>query len=96
MRSYFSNIPIKIKILSISGLFLSLMTLTVVIGGFALINKNAELIKAIELSSQRVSAATSAKISITNMDRAIQALIAADEKNPLKLVLLVQYAQALI
>jgi len=85
MSQFFSNIPIKIKILSISGLFLGLMTLTVVIGGITLIDKNATLKTAIELSSQRVSAATSAKISITNMDRAIQALIAADEKRAIKI-----------
>ena len=55
-----------------------------VVGGYALFAQNQLLENAINLASERVSAASSAKISITNMDKAIQQLIAADEAKMIK------------
>ncbi len=61
------------------------MAIVVVAGGYALFTQNQVLESAIKLSSERVSAASSAKISITNMDKSIQQLIAADEKPMIKI-----------
>ncbi len=80
-----SNTPLKAKIYGISFLFLSGIATIVVIGGYALLNQNNILENAINLSSDRVSAANAAKISITNMDKSIQQLISAYDKRTIKI-----------
>lgn len=79
-----SNIRLKTKIYGVSFIFLLGMAVTVVIGGYALINQNQVLEQAVKLSSDRVSSASAAKLSITNMDAAVQKLIAADDNQAIK------------
>ena len=79
-----SNYKLKTKIYGVSFVFLLGMAVTVVVGGYALIDQNRVLEEAVKLSSDRVSAASAAKISITNMDAAVQKLIAADDTQAIK------------
>ncbi len=80
-----SNIPLKQKIFGTAFFFLTGMAATVLVGGYALFNQNQTLEAAVRLASERVAAASSAKISITEMDRSIQRLIAADDKKMIKI-----------
>ena len=80
-----ANVSLKTKIFGISFVFLTGMSIILSVGGIALLKQNNMLEAAIKLSTERVSAANAAKISITNMDRAIQALIAANEKRAIKI-----------
>jgi methyl-accepting chemotaxis protein len=80
----FSNICLKTKILSISGIFLFGMVLLIVIGGYSLKTQNTTISKAVSEASARISIATLANTNILKMDRAIQALIAADDSDHIR------------
>ena len=80
-----SDIHLKSKIFGVSFIFLTGMAITVTIGGYALLEQNQTLETAVKLSSERVSAANAAKSSITNMQKAIMSLIAADDKRMIKI-----------
>ena len=81
----FSNVRLKTKILTVSGIFLLGMVVMLIVGGYALTYQNKTIRDAVSIASQRVSIATQTKTNILQMDRAIQALIAADEKAQIRL-----------
>ena len=80
----FSNVRLKVKILSVSGVFLAGMILLIVIGGYALTTQSKSTINVVSSASERISMSTHTNINIIKMDRAIQALIAADEKGQIR------------
>lgn len=80
----FSDLSLKSKIYGISILFLTIMSISIGVGGYALMQQNEILEKAVLLASNRVSTANAAKTSINNMNNQIQSLIAADDKNDIK------------
>ena len=80
-----SNVSLRIKILGAAFVFLTGMSITVAVGGYSLVAQNERLETAVKLSSARVSAANAAKISITNMEKAIAELIVAVDKKMIKM-----------
>lgn len=79
-----SRFRLKTKILGVSGLFLFGMVCVIVAGGHALLKQNDTVESAVAIASERVSAATSVQIRIVEMERAIQSLIASDDKQGIR------------
>ena len=82
--SLFSNITLKVKILSVSGVFLTGMILLILIGGYALTTQSESTSNVVSSASKRISMATQTNLNIIKMDRAIQALIAADDSTQIR------------
>jgi methyl-accepting chemotaxis protein len=76
--SFLSDVSLKIKILVVSGIFLSGMVITIIIGGYLLWNQNDVVEQAVNTATARIKAATATKIQIMEMDKSIQSLIASD------------------
>ncbi|NWG87394.1 MAG: methyl-accepting chemotaxis protein [Hydrogenophilaceae bacterium] len=74
-----SDIRLRTKILAIFGVFLLGMVAIVAAAGYALINQLRTIEASVQKASLRVAASTQSQIAILEMDRAIQALIAADD-----------------
>jgi len=74
-----SRFSLKAKILGVSGIFLSGMTVIIVAGGLALMREINTIESAVQVASLRVSQANATQQAIADMDRLIQTLIAADE-----------------
>ena len=74
-----SRFSLKTKILGVSGVFLGGMTIIIVAGGLALMREINTIESAVKVASERVSHATATQLAIADMDRLIQALIAADD-----------------
>jgi methyl-accepting chemotaxis protein len=72
------------KVLGVVTLFLFGMVLLIAAGGVALIHQNENMADAIRVASGRAAAATSTETAITDMERAIQALIAAHEPDMIR------------
>lgn len=78
--SAFSDISLKVKILGVSSFFLAGMLATIAIGGYVLLEQNKAVEIAVNTATERVKAATATKLQIIELDKAIQSLIAHDEK----------------
>lgn len=78
IRSVFSRYKLQTKILGGFGAFLLSMVLLMLAGGYMLVKQNDAIETATLQASERVAAATNTEIAISGVDRAIQALIAAD------------------
>ena len=79
-----SNISLKVKILSVSGVFLLGMLIFTATGGYVLLKQNQRIEASISIASERLGEASLAEKSILNIDRAVQALIAADEPTQIR------------
>lgn len=71
---------LKAKILGLSSVFLSVMVLVILFGGYIIVKQYNAVGDAVRIASARVSAANLTSNTIISMDRNIQALIANDEK----------------
>jgi len=80
VRFNLSEIGLKGKILGVSFVFLSGIVVIIIAGGYALIQQNISIERAVSQASNRISAASIVESKILGIDRAIQALIATDEK----------------
>lgn len=83
--NFFSNLSLRVKILSVSGIFLAGMAIAIIAGGYVLTMQNIEVEKAVSLATERVKAATATKIQILEMDKAIQSLIANDDTGQIRI-----------
>jgi len=72
------------KIISVSAIFLTGMVAIIASGGYALVNQYSDIEVAVNLASERVRMAGEVRQSISEMDRSIQTLIAADEKGAIR------------
>ncbi|MEE9494618.1 MAG: methyl-accepting chemotaxis protein [Gammaproteobacteria bacterium] len=79
-----SNISLKVKILTTSGLFLLGMLIFTATSGYVLLKQDERLKDSISIASQRLGVASLAEKSILNIDRAVQALIAADDSTQIR------------
>jgi len=80
------NLSLKRKILSVSGLFLSGMVISIVIAGYVLLKQTDLFESAVNLTAKRIDAASTARVAILSMDRAVQSVIAADEPGQIRKV----------
>jgi len=79
-----ADIGLRTKILSVLGLLIAFMALVLSLGGFVMLHQADVAEEAAARATQRVEAATKAQRSILEMDRGIQALIAADEPDMIR------------
>src|SRR5262245_28014771 len=73
------------KVLGVATLFLSGMVVLIAAGGYALVDQNETMTQAIQIASGRAAAATRTETAIADMDRAIQAVIAAEDTESIRL-----------
>ncbi len=73
------NLSLKRKILGVSGVFLSSLIILISIAGYVLLKQTDLFESAVSLAEKRIDAASTARIAILGMDRAVQAVIAADD-----------------
>jgi len=78
------NLSLKRKILGVSGLFLSGMVISIVIAGYVLLKQTDLFESAVNLTAKRIDAASTARVAIISMDRAVQSVIAADEPGQIR------------
>ncbi len=79
-----SRFSLKTKILGVSGIFLSGMAIVILAGGLALMREINTIESAVQVASERVSRANATQLAIADMDRLIQALIAADDPGTIR------------
>jgi methyl-accepting chemotaxis protein len=84
MVKLLSIFRLRTKILAGFGAFLLSMTVLILIGGYLLVGQNETIETAINQATERVAAATETQVAIVGMDRAIQALIAADSDTAIR------------
>ncbi len=75
---------LKTKILSVSSVFLSAMVIVILVGGYIIVQQYNAIGDAVRIATARVSAANKTSTAIISMDRNIQALIASDEKQGIR------------
>jgi methyl-accepting chemotaxis protein len=75
---------LKTKILGVASSFLTGVVLLFLAAGYAFVREESTLDEAIGRVSERVASTTRAQTAIIEMDRAIQALIAADDPDPIR------------
>ena len=80
----FGQFSLKTKILGVSGLFLTGMTVLFLVGGWVLKQQVDTIEQAVKVASLRVGEANETRLAIADMDRLIQALIAADEPGAIR------------
>ncbi len=73
------NLSLKRKIISVAGLFLSSLVILIVIAGYILLKQNDQFESAVHLTAKRIDAASTARVAILSMDRAVQSVIAAND-----------------
>jgi methyl-accepting chemotaxis protein len=78
------NIDWQKKIIGFAGFFMLISLLIGLVGGIAVYYQDTQIKSSVKLSEERIRAATNARLSILSMDRAINALIAADESNGIR------------
>jgi len=78
------NLNLKQKIFSVSGLFLSSLVFLIVIAGYILLKQTDQFESAVQLTAKRVDAASTARIAIISMDRAVQSIISANEPGQIR------------
>ncbi len=83
-RKLLAPFKLKAKILGVSSIFLFGMVLVVILGGYVVVVQLNTIGDAVQLASDRVTAANNTRAAIISMDRNIQALIANDEKQGIR------------
>ncbi|MFK5915802.1 MAG: methyl-accepting chemotaxis protein [Woeseiaceae bacterium] len=78
------RLKLKAKILGVSSVFLSGMVTIMLIGGFVIVQQYNAIGDAVGIATKRVSAANKTSRAIITMDGNIQALIANDEKQGIR------------
>ena len=79
-----ARFKLKAKILGVLFVLLSGMVMVMIIGGYIVVMQFNAIDDAVRVASERVSAANATRITITSMDRNIQALIANDDKQGIR------------
>jgi len=78
------NLSLNKKIISVAGLFLSSLVILIVIAGYVLLKQNDLFESAVNLTAKRIDAASTARVAIISMDRAVQSVIAANEPGQIR------------
>ena len=79
MEKYLCNISLRTKILTLSGLFILGTVVVAIVGGGVIYYQGKAVQEAVQSSQDRITAASSARMSIVEMNAAINALLAADD-----------------
>lgn len=75
---------LKEKILGVSSVFLAFMIIVILVGGYIIVKQFNAISEEVRIASARISAANQTSRAIIQMDRNIQALIANDEKQGIR------------
>jgi len=78
------RLKLKAKILGVSSVFLSAMIIIVLVAGFIIVKQFNAIGEGVIVVSERINAANQTASAIQTMDRNIQALIASDDKQGIR------------
>lgn len=82
--SIWSNFSLRKKILSVAGVFLSGMVISIAVAGYVLLKQVHLFESAVNLAATRIDAASAARVAILTMERSIQAVIAEDDSKQIR------------
>lgn len=78
------TLSLKRKILTVSGIFLSGMVISIAIAGVVLTKQTKAFEEAVNLAAKRIDAASNARVVIISIDRAVQSAIAENERGQIR------------
>ena len=78
------NLSLRKKIIGVASIFLSGLIISITVAGYILLKQTDLFESAVNLTAKRINAASTARVAIISMDRAVQSVIAADEKTQIR------------